>query len=462
MASGTARGTCRASRYSSELDYFFVQNALALGIKAIDTIETAGTRPHVPVALTFHPRITSARALFLRLPQALPLERVYGPLPADPDWTAVRTKTKRLAEDARHCDVDIEFRRRYQEAFSEWADQAEAELIQVTGHQSPVKRGLRGKEPRLVWRSIVPEKVVNPGDDEVIAWRIVAGVATDLLRITAYNIDGGNGGIEAADIAEEANVDDANLDNDGDAGETYLQQLCECRAALDLVTRRDEELVNVIGRIRVTIGDVTSSIQAAIERRSHLGDDGSGHHGTGGELDATRRGLQARAMEHRDAVTKEMDRAATAARAEAYRKWREWLVHNIDAGARNAHKYLRVPEQWRPTTTLVTDGVISADPLKLLEGYRTKYQGFWQGRNADQRTTRDEEHGEEARANNWARPWRNMDRQRLERLTPAMFRQASSSFRAGTMSTYDGFAMRTIRPIIGLGPRVIGGPVRSA
>ncbi len=188
VASGAARGTCRASKYCSELDYFFVQNAFALGVKAVDTIETAGTRPHVPVALTFHPRVTSARALFLRLPQALPVERVYGPVPAEPDWTAIKRRTRQLADDARHCGVDHVFRRRYQEAFSEWADQAEVEIIQFTGHQGPVKRGMRGKEPKLVWRSIVPERVNDPGDDDIGAWRIMAGVATDILRRTAYKL----------------------------------------------------------------------------------------------------------------------------------------------------------------------------------------------------------------------------------------------------------------------------------
>ncbi len=442
IASGAARGTCRATTYHSELDYFYVQNALALGVKAVNTIETAGTRPHVPVALTFHPRITSARALFLRLPPPLPLERVYGPVPADPDWTGIRAKTMQLAEDARHCDIDTGFRRRYQEVFSDWADQAEAELVQVTGHQKPIKLGLRGKEPKLVWRSIVPEKVTDPGDDVVIAWRIVAGVATDLQRIAAYNIiDDGDGPERAGGAEADAHDSDDVTDHDA-GGEIYLRQLIECRAALDQVTRQDEDLTSIIGRFREAIDDVSASVQSAIDHSSDRGRRTNGRLPQGEELDGDRRNLLSRAIELRLEVTREMDKAASTARAEAHRQWREWLVHNIDAGARNAHKYLRIPEIWRPTTTLVTDGVVTADPLKLLDGYRTKYKGLWQGSDADQRQAHGNEHGEEVRRNNWTRPWRNLDRQRMERLTPAAIRQASSSFRAGTMSTYDGFAMR--------------------
>ncbi len=62
---------------------------------------------------------------------------------------------------------------------------------------------------------------------------------------------------------------------------------------------------------------------------------------------------------------------------------RTWLLQTIDSVARNAHKYLRIPEPWRPTTTIVTDGVVSADPLKLLDGYRGECMGLWDGADAD-------------------------------------------------------------------------------
>ncbi len=79
MASGATRGTCRSSQACSELDYFVVQNALSLGVSSIETVENLGTKPHVPVMIQFHERITSARALFLRRPPPLaPRARVWA------------------------------------------------------------------------------------------------------------------------------------------------------------------------------------------------------------------------------------------------------------------------------------------------------------------------------------------------------------------------------------------------
>ncbi len=96
VASGAARGTCRSAHSCSEIDFFYVQNALALGIRAVSTVENAGTRPHVPVALDFHPRLTAARALFLRLPQAMDVERVIGPVQQEPSWEGHQEIMRRL------------------------------------------------------------------------------------------------------------------------------------------------------------------------------------------------------------------------------------------------------------------------------------------------------------------------------------------------------------------------------
>ncbi len=189
MATGASRGTCRSSTGCSELDFFFVQNALALGVRTVETIEDAGTKPHVPVALTFHSRITTARALFLRLPPPLPTERVYGPVQPDPDWTKARELTRKLAADALESARDDQFDQRYREAYEEWADLAELEVFQKTHQPDMIKFGLRGREPKLVWRSIVPERVSDPANDAVTQWRTLGGIATDLVRLTTIRRD---------------------------------------------------------------------------------------------------------------------------------------------------------------------------------------------------------------------------------------------------------------------------------
>ncbi len=84
IATGHPRGTYRAARASTELDYFFLSNDLALALDSVGTVEGAGVRPHVPVRISFLPRVASTRALHVRCPPPLPTHRMTGPLRQPP------------------------------------------------------------------------------------------------------------------------------------------------------------------------------------------------------------------------------------------------------------------------------------------------------------------------------------------------------------------------------------------
>ncbi len=64
--------------------------------------------------------------------------------------------------------------------------------------------------------------------------------------------------------------------------------------------------------------------------------------------------------------------AAAAHKSAKLEGWRAWVAENLANGARNAHKYLKLPVEWRPTTSLTVDGVLTAEPRKLLENYAGK------------------------------------------------------------------------------------------
>ncbi len=81
VASGCKRGTCRTAKGKSEIDYFYMEQGLARGIKEVATVEATRIRTHVPVRVTMHPRLTSAKALVVRKPPPLSTERLHGPLP---------------------------------------------------------------------------------------------------------------------------------------------------------------------------------------------------------------------------------------------------------------------------------------------------------------------------------------------------------------------------------------------
>ncbi len=441
VASGAARGTCRSAQCSSEIDFFYVQNALALGIKAVTTVENAATRPHIPVALDFHPRLTAARALFLRLPQPMEVERVFGPVQKEPDWSQLRETTRLLIDRAKLGHAGrADFDALYHKAYSDWADIAELEIYRATGHCQPMKFGLRGKDPKLVWRSIIPERVADPADASTIAWRTLAGVATDLVRIAGGIIDYDGDG----DHPDARDDDTTRVEPRG--GERMVQlrlrQLEECRAVMDGMSGDEGGISTVVQRLARTANDITDLL---LRDAAQAPANGESHHARADEGLVEERRIVEEALAARDAVTEGMKEAAAQARAEAHAKWRAWLIKNLDAGARNAHKFLRIPEPWRPTTTIVTDGVVSADPLKLLEGYRQKYLGLWEGSDADVEV----KCGLDASAlpgpavdRRGEAPWRGGTRTPLARLSPEHLREASKSFKTNTMSTYDGIAMR--------------------
>eukprot|EP00972_Heterocapsa_arctica_P002341 339555-Heterocapsa_arctica.AAC.1 len=59
---------------------------MARRIKEVDIDGSATTTPHRPVILTFHPKLTSLKALGFRRPPALPTELPIGPRPRQQDW----------------------------------------------------------------------------------------------------------------------------------------------------------------------------------------------------------------------------------------------------------------------------------------------------------------------------------------------------------------------------------------
>ncbi len=118
--------------------------------------------------------------------------------------------------------------------------------------------------------------------------------------------------------------------------------------------------------------------------------------------------------------------------------WKRWLLDNVAAGARNAYAHTRMPVDWQATTVLTTDGILTADPMRLLVHYKDKYEGMW---NCGSRNPADAERPRPANM-----PWHGAARGVCEAL-PLIpphhgLRAASLTFSHQTSSTFDGFAMR--------------------
>ncbi len=192
----SARGTCRTAGKQSNIDFFAVSNGLGKAVAEVSTVEGGALCTHVPVKLRFHPRITSLRALAIRPPPVLPTARVFGPIPAPPDWAAVRTLCTR-ARDCMGTSTDRQLAQSVVDAaYLAWAQLAEHELQDITGHVVD-KPGLRGAPPKLIWQSIVPEKVDKPRARLAESWRQADSIARE-LQLAAVTAKGGGPRSEAA------------------------------------------------------------------------------------------------------------------------------------------------------------------------------------------------------------------------------------------------------------------------
>ncbi len=388
VAPKNARGTCRTGKRHSTYDYFVLSKGLEQGLERVATREDGVIKTHVPVVASFRPRLTMLRALVVRTPPRMPTRRLFGPIPPPPDWSDVRRATQeatRAAKKDRAADAQAAL----DLAYEKWAGLAEWELRDATGAEVP-KMGLRGSLPRLVWRSIVPEKV-GRGDH--------SGHANDCRRRRAL--------IRDLRIAAE------------DARHGCRRR---ARDKVDEVTEETMDQVELIAKANGThSGDLRKwddLCRMSIRLDELLESEATEEDGEWRSWESDRAAEEATVME-------EVAAAENDERKRGRDAWREWVMEGVGSGARHAHASTRLPEAWAPTT--VEDEhveVVTADPLRLLAAQRRDYAALWGAREEGQRR------------------WYSDDREPLERLGADDIRGAALSMREGTAQTYDGFHPR--------------------
>ncbi len=437
VASGSKRGTCRMPRTASEIDYFIIQKMLAVAVQSVSTVEGAGTRPHVPVCVSFIPRPVAARALVLRLPPKLGTERLFGPLPPPPCWTEVADEIRGLRDEVRAVGfcMSEDFRDRYEGAYARWADLAEHEVDGATVDACSLpKLGTRGRRPQLKWRSILPERPPPPPaglDAQHTQWRDFACLVGELRRAVWAHGMSADGDAVAHDDEADLELRLEHMDDTIGALGCIMEQLRALGPAFgtdgdgatsgdDAAAARRLERSEVLVRLRALAGRVDGTIRAAAARMRV----------THGPVDVDFGDVDAQLGDLAERVEVQLNDVAAAARNHHRRSWRDWILTNINSGARNAHRFLRLPEEWRPTTVIDPDGVVTAAPMDILDAHATKYDGLWNG-GADPPSS----------AGN-AKPWQKGGHQPLQRPTPNDIREAAKTFAADTAVAFDGFAPR--------------------
>ncbi len=273
----------------------------------VRTREDGLLKVHVPVVLAFRPRLTSLRSLVIRTPPRLPTQRIVGPTVPLPCWRAVRDQTKAAVELAKRAPPEVA-QAALDEAYKVWAQKAEEELQAITGVSLP-KLGLRGLGPQLVWRTIIPEKVkTKPGDDNANDHRRRCALIRD-VRLAGEDARRGcrdRAGAKISDIA----------------------------AAVEI---NDEASESAAGwrRLRAIVDDLVDIAWG----------------GNGEPADERWCQWAESVTLEQEAAGKELAEAEYQERKAEKEAWREWVMEGISAGGKNAHRSVRLPEAWLPSTT---------------------------------------------------------------------------------------------------------------
>ncbi len=397
VASRDPRGTCRSTTATSEIDYYIMHNSMTTGLKAVGVVEGAGTTPHVPVQLRFRPRLASARTLVLRQPPRMGLERVFGPIPRPPDWTEVKARAAALVSQVRSDDfvIDGAFREAYAQLDTEWADVAEQDVIAATTNDIEVKKeGLRGRSPVLVWRSVQSERPPQPPAHQITLdkWGTVGSIAHEVRGVLLWLIpnavtdhwltmgDNAMQGVPVPGRATEQSTADlldklegireqlaSGTDEDGDDG------MQGATSATDEAEDGARNETPILGEAMRLLHALACGTQLAV--RAAAASQRSGHQRSSIPPLVAR--LLAAAERIDQQVQAGIKQAAAHHKAAKREDWRQVLMENIANGAKNAHRDLKLPIEWRPTTSITIDGVVTADPQVLLSNYARKYDDLW-------------------------------------------------------------------------------------
>ncbi len=384
------------------------------------------------------------------------MQRIIGPLRPPPEWRELRTWATALA--ARAADPDdpcgTDFTDEFSRLYSQWADAAEVELVEATGAHyfgEPKRQGLRGKAPALVWRSIVPERPPRDGADGQTQWRSVAARAIEVQR-SLHHMLATDPALDDHAVPEPGvPADDADGDPLMDGLGGAHVQLGQAAGILDDILGEldqfdagtiDDELAGAVAALRDIASEAKDINSILITAQANAG------------RDDIRAGIArvndvlGRLTDVREIINRGLYAAAEACKRKGLEEWREWVRRNIDAGARHAHKYLALPEEWQPTSLLTADGVLSSNPLQLIDSYRLKYDQLWNRRAPPGGGEPGGGGGGGGEGTGGAKPsapkpWHDVTaRSAYPRARPGDFREAAITFRERTLVAFDGIAMR--------------------
>ncbi len=433
VAADTARGTFRGPRGSSVIDFFVISHGLVTALADVHLVEGTGIKGHVPICIRFKPNPVSLQTLVVRQPIKNTVDRVFGPLQPDDDWSEVREATGTCLRAALGGEPRETVQAKLDAAFEAWAELAKEELARATG--TPIHDWVDlGKRPRIAWKSVLRE--VKPNGEastvSVVTW--LKGIVSECRRMAGLLEQRAGAGFYVSNHMQNPNLphgctfavpvrggyDEPRAEPR--EGGRPRPPLCaeQCVAALreilaDMTTNIHK--VRTDDRLQEWFVRVTTLVCSAITATDLANNSGCLHDPAlcrkADELLKELRDAEREGEERRDKANKD--------------KWVRWLEEDWDRGASNAHKATKEDVEWKAAVAKKSDGTVSSDPFSVLDALRRKYQDLWDAK--------DEPH---------EYAWKDVPPP-LPTLTPAQLRDASGSFCVKTASTYDGLHVRHYR-----------------
>ena len=375
--------TCVTSRGSSQIDFFLASPCLARARKGNEIVPSflATHRPH---RLELPRKAEDTLHLTQIGPPPLPVAFPHGPVFRTQSFEASRGAASRALSEAQGAPPKLAAKY-LDDAYRVLADEAEKELAAATGRSS-MKMGMRSRPRQVVWKPLVQpdrkttDKVYH--QDRLDGWRWLSERVKDLARLFNRAVAGSLNGFSAQTAAQW--------------GEGMLQEEPPTEGSHDDVV---EEL-SVYRRL----------LRGAAEQLR----------GESGEEERDQWNQEAASSIER------ISNAAAVSFKEAAREgdanWEEWVDEAFKRGAKGAHKWTKLDENWA-TATLQCDGAAAALTLQEMVDEDADVLAECWGAVGEQPAP-------------FATPWA---REAGPRLTPSDLRVASKSFPEFTAIAGDGY-----------------------
>ena len=335
------RPTCITTRSSSTIDMFILDRTVAKAVSEVRVV--ADTRvaisPHRPIRLTIKKKVKALTVQVLEQPERIPSQLPFGP-EAEPktSWAGPLAALESLNEKRDELPLD-QLDAALEYCYASFASAMEEDIARKTDTVLR-RKGRRAHLPRLLTRPAVQAARVHRSAGWVSLARPLRWLQNrsnelgNIIAKAGSNTDGQQLMEDLAFLADE-------LDSEAP------EQLSLHEGAAEMATEL-RRLLSAVAQDAGTAcgGEAALELAASMQAELHL------------------RIKEAAASE--EANNEKSGKA----------KWTSWAKEASKASAAVAHRYSRLPKEWRPTEVKVGTAV-SANSCDLLKVESSRLQGLW-------------------------------------------------------------------------------------